>query len=85
MINAGINVVTVSKRLGHASVSMTLNRYGHLVDGSQRLAADAFAEAMNGARMVPMVPAKAKEIVSQVSPLEEGYPAVRILQCESVG
>ena len=65
MINAGINVVTVSKRLGHASVSMTLNRYGHLVDGSQRLAADVFSQSMNGARMVPMVSAKAKEMVSQ--------------------
>ena len=53
MIQAGVNVVTVSKRLGHASVSMTLNRYGHRVDGSQRQAADTFAAAMNGARMVP--------------------------------
>ena len=66
MINAGINVVTVSKRLGHASVSMTLNVYIHLVDGSQRQAAATFAAAMNGARMVPMVSAKAKELVSQV-------------------
>ena len=50
MLNAGINVVTVSKRLGHSTVSMTLNVYGHLVDGSQRKAADVFAEAMNSAR-----------------------------------
>ena len=66
LINAGVNVVTVSKRLGHASVSMTLNVYSHLVDGSPHQAAAAIAEVMNCARMVPMVPTKAKEIVSQV-------------------
>ena len=50
MLNAGVNVVTVSRRLGHSKVFMTLNVYGHLVDGSQRRAADVFAEAMNSAR-----------------------------------
>ena len=66
MINAGVNVVTVSKRLGHASVSMTLNVYSHLVGDSQKQAAATFAAAMNGARMVPMVSSKATEMVSQV-------------------
>ena len=66
MINAGVNVVTVSKRLGHASVSMTLNVYSHLVGDSQRLAAATFAAAMNGVAMVPMVSAKAKEMALQI-------------------
>ena len=66
MINAGINVVTVSKRLGHASVSMTLNVYSHLVGDSQKQAADTFAAAMNGAQMVPMVSATAKELALQI-------------------
>ena len=66
MINAGINVVTVSKRLGHASVSMTLNVYSHLVGDSQRQAAATFAAAMNGVAMVPMVSAKAKEMALQI-------------------
>ena len=66
MINAGINVVTVSKRLGHASVSMALNVYSHLVGDSQKQAADTFAAAMNGAQMVPMVSATAKELALQI-------------------
>ena len=40
------NVVVVSKRLGHASVSMTLDIYGHTIPGWQRAAAEAFAKAM---------------------------------------
>ena len=40
------NPVVVSKRLGHASVSMTLDIYGHTIPGWQRTAAEAFAKAM---------------------------------------
>ena len=40
------NVVVVSKRLGHSSVSMALDIYGHTIPGWQRSAAEAFAQAM---------------------------------------
>ena len=40
------NVVVVSKRLGHASVSMTLDIYGHTIPGWQKSAAEAFAAAL---------------------------------------
>ena len=40
------NPVVVSKRLGHSSVSMTLDIYGHTIPGWQRSAAEAFAKAM---------------------------------------
>ena len=40
------NPVVVSKRLGHSSVSMTLDTYGHSIPGWQRSAAEAFAQAM---------------------------------------
>lgn len=33
LIAAGIDIVAVSRRLGHASVTTTLNTYGHLVKG----------------------------------------------------
>ena len=44
------NVVVVSKRLGHSSVSMTLDIYGHTIPGWQRSAAEAFAQAMEDDR-----------------------------------
>ena len=40
------NVVVVSQRLGHSSVSMTLDIYGHSIPGWQRETAEAFAKAM---------------------------------------
>ena len=39
--------VVVSKRLGHANVSITSDIYAHSLPGWQKQAADAFAEAMN--------------------------------------
>ncbi|MFQ5873157.1 MAG: tyrosine-type recombinase/integrase [Dehalococcoidia bacterium] len=38
--------VLVSKRLGHANVSITMDIYSHLLPGWQKDAADAFARAM---------------------------------------
>jgi integrase len=38
---AGVDVMTVSRRLGHASASMTLNVYGHLIEGADAAAAKA--------------------------------------------
>ena len=40
------NVVVVSRRLGHASVTTTLDTYGHVMAGWQKDVAEAFAEAM---------------------------------------
>jgi integrase len=33
-IAAGVNIKAVSQYLGHASISITLDRYGHLLPGS---------------------------------------------------
>ncbi len=47
LLQNGQNPVLVSKRLGHSTVSMTLDIYGHLLPGWQREAADAFARLMD--------------------------------------
>ena len=41
------DLVVVSKRLGHAKVSITSDIYAHVLPGWQREAAEAFAHAMN--------------------------------------
>ena len=46
LLQSGQNPVLVSKRLGHSTVSMTLDIYGHLMLGWQREAAEVFARAM---------------------------------------
>ena len=48
LINNGVSLAIVSKRLGHSSVGFTLKIYGHLVDGydieSAELAEGYFAD-----------------------------------------
>jgi integrase len=46
MLQAGQSWVTVSKRLGHASASITADIYAHCLPGWQKQAANAFAKAM---------------------------------------
>lgn len=41
LIRAGVDVLTVSRRLGHANASITLNVYGHLIEGADAAAAKA--------------------------------------------
>jgi len=44
------NVKVVSERLGHASVTVTLSIYAHVMPGNQRAAADRFAALIAEAR-----------------------------------
>ena len=48
LIGAGVDVLTVSHRLGHARASMTLDVYGHLIGDADRRAADVIGAAMQG-------------------------------------
>jgi integrase len=41
LINAGLDVLTISRRLGHSKPSVTLDTYGHLLKGADAVAADA--------------------------------------------
>ena len=42
MLKAGIHPKIVSERLGHASISITLDTYSHVVPGLQKAAAERF-------------------------------------------
>ena len=50
MIGAGVNVKALSTYMGHANISITLDRYGHLTPGNEDEAAsllDAYLERAN--------------------------------------
>jgi integrase len=52
MIAAGVNAKALSTYMGHASISITLDRYGHLMPGSEDGAValvDAYLERTTGA------------------------------------
>jgi integrase len=48
LIRTGLDIVTISKRLGHAKADVTLRCYAHLVEGNDRVAADAIDQALAG-------------------------------------
>jgi integrase len=51
LIAAGMDILTVSRRLGHASPTITLNTYGHTIHGTDDRAAQILDQAL-GSKMV---------------------------------
>ena len=47
MLNEGVNIIAVSKRLGHESVKMTLDTYAHLMDGNEDKLIDTLEKLKN--------------------------------------
>jgi integrase len=43
LIRAGVDILTISRRLGHSKPSVTLDVYGHLLGGTDRAAAEAIS------------------------------------------
>jgi integrase len=41
LIRAGVDILTISRRIGHAKVSTTLDVYGHLMEGADAAATKA--------------------------------------------
>jgi integrase len=48
LIDRGVDIVTISKRLGHASPDITLRVYAHLFRNDDSKAAQAINEALTG-------------------------------------
>jgi integrase len=48
LLKQGIHPKIVQERLGHSSISVTLDTYSHVAPGLQRAAAERFDEVMNG-------------------------------------
>ena len=43
LISKGVDILTISRRLGHSKAAITLDVYGHLMQGADKAAADAIA------------------------------------------
>jgi integrase len=60
MIAAGVNAKALSTYMGHASITITLDRYGHLMPGNEEEAAvmlDAYLARADTAARVAQVDA----------------------------
>ena len=60
MLQQGIHPKIVSERLGHSSVSITLDTYSHVLPGLQERAARRFDEELSS-----KAPTKVREVVSE--------------------
>ena len=56
MLNHGIPLIVVSRRLGHAKPSITLDIYGHLIPGMQVEAAEMIDELVTRFKLHPIAP-----------------------------
>ena len=60
MIDAGCNAKVLSIYLGHASISITIDRYGHLIEGHAKTNADlldAYLERADSAKRIAQLEA----------------------------
>jgi integrase len=48
LLAAGVPIKVVSERLGHTTIAMTLDVYGHLLPGMDASAAQRFEEILRG-------------------------------------
>ncbi len=46
LIRSGVDIVTISRRLGHGKPSVTLDVYGHLMGGADQAAAEAIGKVL---------------------------------------
>jgi integrase len=51
MLNHGVEAFIVSRRLGHSTVQITMDLYGHILPGAQRHAADLMSELITPIRV----------------------------------
>ena len=53
LIAAGVDIKTISRRLGHENITITLQTYGHLMPGQDERAADVMDTILAGLPSVP--------------------------------
>ena len=53
MIAAGVNAKALSTYMGHSSITITLDRYGHLMPGNEQQAADMLSTYLEHNRTAP--------------------------------
>lgn len=53
LIAEGVDVLAIADRVGHARPTMTLNTYGHLIDGADRAAAAKVGRRLDGGQAAP--------------------------------
>ena len=56
MLNHGVPLIVVCRRLGHSKPSITLDVYGHLIPGTQLEAAEKIDDLVTPIKLHPIAP-----------------------------
>jgi integrase len=72
MLNNGIDVLVVSRMLGHSRASVTLDIYGHLIPSSQGKAADLMEDLVTPISAVSFAPTASKKAFVKRDALSAG-------------
>lgn len=67
MLAQGTPLHVVSEILGHASIIITKDVYGHLLEGDKRAAAQTMTQTLFGAQAFPVAPTMAPTDTKQPS------------------
>lgn len=78
MLASGLDIVLVSKRLGHISISITADTYLHLLENVDREAADRTAALLAAPRRLPLVTSASPPITTRKTLVTNRRPLRRI-------
>ena len=80
MLQQNIHPKIVQERLGHSSISTTLDIYSHVVPGLQQAAAKRFDDALPDTSLKDLDRKVAKNIVGKMSAIKEILPLEEVLR-----
>jgi integrase len=82
MLKAGVHPKVVSERLGHASVSITLDTYSHMLPGLQEAAAERFDKVIDSSFTEEESEADISKMLAKMEELNGG--PYRIRTCDTL-
>lgn len=75
LIAEGVHPKKIAERLGHASIKLTMDLYGHLFEGSDKESADRMQRIFGGRATVPQAAADKGRLHSR--PAQKGLMQLR--------
>jgi len=80
MLQQGVHPKIVQERLGHSSISTTLDIYSHVVPGLQQAAAQRFDDALPGTSLQDLDTTVVQNIVGKMSAISKILPLEEVLR-----
>ena len=79
MLQQGIHPKIAQERLGHSSITTTLDIYSHVVPGLQQAAAKRFEDGLPGTSLQNLEDKVKQNLVGKMSAISEILPPEKVL------